>query len=130
MLPIQKYMVKQWQLITKKEFIENGIIDTKSHTYPDICKHAKSTVIQAQEDLVFKHFSDLYSVMQRDGHIAKDIYDNLVFSINTNYAGDKVPKPDEISQEMRHREFPLMLNPPEKGEVRFVRKKIKREIKS
>ena len=41
--------------------------------------------------------------MRRDGHISEEVYDRLGFSADSNYAGDIVPKPDEISQEMRHR---------------------------
>ena len=44
---------------TKKGFIVNGMIDDKTHTYPDIIKilqTCKQEVKQDQVDLVFKHF--------------------------------------------------------------------------
>ena len=84
----------------------NGMIDGKTHTYPDIIKMlqtCKQEVKQDQVDLVFKHFSTLYSIMKEEGHITEEVYDRLGFDPDTNYTGDTVSKPDEISNEMRHR---------------------------
>ena len=91
---------------TKKGFIVNGMIDENLHTYPDIIRMiqtCKSEISQKQEDLIFANFSELYQSMRRDGHISEEVYDRLGFTADSNYAGDYVPKPDEISQEMRHR---------------------------
>ena len=91
---------------TKKGFIVNGMIDGETHTYPDIIKMlqtCKQEVKQDQVDLVFKHFSTLYSIMKEEGHITEEVYDRLGFDPDTNYTGDTVSKPDEISNEMRHR---------------------------
>ena len=41
--------------------------------------------------------------MKQDGHITEDVYDRIGFMKDTNYAGAIVPKPDQISNEMRHR---------------------------
>ena len=82
------------------------MIDAATETYPDIVRMlqtCKSKVTQQQEDLMFAHFSELYSIMKRDGHITEEVYDRLGFVKDTNYAGEDVDKPDEISQEMRHR---------------------------
>ena len=82
------------------------MIDTAVETYPDIIKMiqtCKSKVTQQQEELLFSHFSELYNIMKRDGHITEDVYDRLGFSKDTDYEGKDVGKPDEISQEMRHR---------------------------
>ena len=91
---------------TKKGFVVNGMLDEQIHTYPDIIKMlrtCKQEVKKEQEDLVFKHFSELYTIMKTDGHITEEVYDRLGFISDTNYAGNKVDKPDNISQETRHR---------------------------
>ena len=66
------------------------------------CK-SEITQQQQQEDLLFDNLSELYQTMKRDGHITEDVHNQLGFPKDTNYAGNNVPKPDEISQEMRHR---------------------------
>ena len=91
---------------TKKGFIVNGMIDDKTETYPDIIKMlqtCKQEIPKEQEDLVFHNFSELYSIMKKDGHITEDVYDRLGFMQDTNYDGDIVLKPDGVTQEMRHR---------------------------
>ena len=91
---------------TTKGFIVNGMIDDITHTYPDIIQMlqtCKSKITQQQEDLVFEHFSQLYHTMKTHGHISEELYETLGFSADNNYDGCEVPKPDEISQEMRHR---------------------------
>ena len=91
---------------TKKGCIVNGMIDEKTETYPDINKMlntCKQEVKKEQVDKFFTHFSELYAIMKRDGHITEDVYDRLGFMTDSNYAGDFVPKPDQISNEMRHR---------------------------
>ena len=91
---------------TKKGCIVNGMIDELTETYPDIYKMlntCKQEVKKEQVDLFFTHFSELYSVMKQDGHITEDVYDRIGFMKDTNYSGTIVPKPDQISNEMRHR---------------------------
>ena len=91
---------------TKKGFIENGMIDSKTHTYPDLTmllRTCKSEFTQEHEDLFFKNFSKLYTAMKTDGHIKEELYDAIGFPSDTNYAGETVEKPDNIRQEMRHR---------------------------
>ena len=91
---------------TKKGFLVNGMLDKKINTYPDIIKMlrtCKQEVKKEQEDLVFKHFSELYSIMKTDGHITEEVYDRIGFITDTNYDGKMVNKPDNISQETRHR---------------------------
>ena len=56
----------------------------------------KQEVQKEQEDLVFKHFSELYSIMKTGGHITEEVYDRLGFISDTNYAGQTVDKPDNI----------------------------------
>ena len=60
-------------------------------------------VKQEYEDLLFDNFSILYQTMKDKGHIPEELYNCLNFPPDTNYAGDKVDKPDNISQDMRHR---------------------------
>ena len=91
---------------TKKGCIVNGMIDEAVETYPDIYKMlntCKQEVKKEQVDLFFTHFSELYSIMKKDGHITEGVYDRLGFMMDTNYAGKVVLKPDQISNEMRHR---------------------------
>ena len=91
---------------TKKGFIDNGMIYDKTHIYPDINKMlqtCKQEVTQDQVDLVFKHFPTLYAIMKAEGHIKEEVYDRIWFVIDTNYTNDIVQKPDEITNEMRHR---------------------------
>ena len=82
------------------------MIDAATETYPDIVRMLqtwKSKVTQQQEELVFFNFSELYTIMKRDDHITEEVYDRLGFVKDTDYASNDVDKPDEISQEMRHR---------------------------
>ena len=91
---------------TKKGCIVNGMIDEKTETYPDINKMlntCKQEVKTEQVDKFFTHFSELYAIMKRDGHITEDVYDRLGFITDSNYAGEFIHKPDQISNEMRHR---------------------------
>lgn len=91
---------------TKRRFIENGMIDKKIHMYPYIVKllqTCKSEIKQGAEDLIFTHFSELYTIMKIDGHIKEEVYDHLRFKSDSNYAGDTIDKTDGITQEMRHR---------------------------
>ena len=41
--------------------------------------------------------------MKQASHITEDIYDRLGFVQDTNYTGDIILKPNQISNEMRHR---------------------------
>ena len=92
---------------TKKGYIKNGMIDELTEIYPDIITMLQTCklqdVKQEYEDLLFDNFSILYQTMKSKGHIPEELYDQLGFPPDTNYAGDKVDKPDGISQEMRHR---------------------------
>ena len=82
------------------------MIDSNTHTFPDlICmlQTCKGDIKQEVEDTIIKNFSELYQEMNSKGHIEEEVYDRLQFPKDTNYAGDIIPKPDGISQEMRHR---------------------------
>ena len=49
---------------TKRGFIENGMIDEKSHLYPDVTmmvKTCKGEAKQEHKDLLFTNFSELYN---------------------------------------------------------------------
>ena len=102
-----------WDLLYDNEFkdekcyIENGMIDKNTHTYPDVIKMLQTCKLQEvkkeYEDLLFDNFSVLHKVMKNKDHIPKDIYVRLWFMPNTNYAEETVNKPDRISQEIRHR---------------------------
>ena len=66
------------------------MLDEKINTYPDMLKMlrtCKQEIQKEQEDLVFKHFSELYSIMKTDGHITEEVYDRLCFISDANYAG-------------------------------------------
>ena len=91
--------------MTKKGMVENGMLDAKTHTYPDITmllRTCKSEVKQEHVNLIFSHFSELYSIMKNEGHITEEVYDRMGFPTDTNYSGTEVKKPDTISQETRH----------------------------
>ena len=64
---------------TKKGFVENGMEDDKTHTYPDIHKMLKTCKLQdfkqEYENLLFANFSQLYQCMKNDGHIPEEVYD-------------------------------------------------------
>ena len=90
---------------TKRGFVENGMIDNKVHLCPDIyemIKTCKSEVLKEHKYLLFYSFLGLYSIMRIEGHIKEEVYDRLGFPSDTNYEGEKVDKPDNISQEMQH----------------------------
>ena len=93
--------------ITKKGYVENGMEDEETHTYPDVHNMLKTCKIQdfkqEYENLLFDNFSELYQTMKENGHIPEELYDRIGFPPNTNYNGDEIEKPDGISQEMRHR---------------------------
>ena len=101
------YAISMQPKTTKKGFIENGMLDEKTDTYPDIYKMMKTCKLkefkQEYEDLVLNNFSELYQCMKSHGHIPEEVYDRLGFVKDTNYDGKVVEKPDTISQEMRHR---------------------------
>ena len=66
----------------KRGFIENGMIDSKMHTYPDVTKMLKtykSEIKQEHGDLLFDNFSELYNLMKTEGHIKEEVYDLLGF---------------------------------------------------
>ena len=76
----------------KRGFIENGMIDSKSHLYPDVTmmlKTCKSEVKQEYEDLLFDNFSYLYKTMKTKGHIKEEVYDSLGFPKDTDYTARK-----------------------------------------
>ena len=91
---------------TKKGFVENGMEDNDTHTYPDIHKMLKTCKLQdfkqEYESLLSADFSQLYQCMKNDGHIPEEVYDQIGLPPDTNYEGEEVDKPDGISQEMRH----------------------------
>ena len=91
---------------TKRGFIENGMIDEQTHTYPDIVKMlqtCKADVKQEAKRIIFTHFYKMYTIMKTDGHIKEELYDRIGLDQDTNYAGDEIDKPDSITQEIRHR---------------------------
>ena len=91
---------------TKRGFIENGMIDSQLHLYPDMTKMlqtCKSEIKQEHEDLLLDNFSELYKLMKIEGNIKEEVYDCLGFPQDTDYSGAEVDKPDSISQETRHR---------------------------
>ena len=56
------------------------MIDEKTHTYPysiKMLQECKQEVKQEHKELIFLHFSELYSIMKIDGHIIEDIYNRL-----------------------------------------------------
>ena len=68
---------------TTKGFIVNGMIDVKTHPYPDIIKMlraCKYEVPKDQEETVFLHFSELYAILNIVGHIIRESYDRLGFN--------------------------------------------------
>ena len=91
---------------SKKGYIEDGMLDEKTNTYPDIYKMLKTFKLknfkQEYEDLVFDNFLKLYQCIKLHGHISKEVYNRLGFVKDANYDGKLVGKPDAISQEMRH----------------------------
>ena len=91
---------------TKKGFIVNGMIDSKTETYPDVTmllQTWKSEILQKHEDLLFNNFSELYQIMRKDGHIKEDVYKRMGFPSDTNYTGKEVDTSNTIHQEGRHR---------------------------
>ena len=66
---------------TKKGFVENGMEDEETHTYPDVFKMLKTCKLQdfkqEYENLLFDNFSELYQKMKNDGHIGEEVYDRL-----------------------------------------------------
>ena len=53
-------------------------------------------------DLFFSEFLRVVSNNKNMGRKPEEVYNCIDFVMVTNYAGDEVPKPDGISQEMRH----------------------------
>ena len=91
---------------TRKGFIENGMIDEYTETYPDIVRMlqtCKGEVSQVVEDIIFNNFSELYRMMKKEGHIKEEMYNRLGLPKDTNYDKEIIEKPDQIRQEMRHR---------------------------
>ena len=91
---------------TRKGFVENGMIDENTETYPDIVKMlqtCKGEISQQAEDIIFDNFSALYQMMKYEGHIKEEMYNYLGLPKDTNYEKEVVEKPDQIRQEMRHR---------------------------
>ena len=93
---------------TNKGYVENGMEDEETHTYPDVHKMLKTCKLQDfkqdYENLLFDNFSELYQTMKKNGHIPEEVYDRLGFPPDKNYSGDEIEKPDGIIQEMRHQE--------------------------
>ena len=65
-------------------------------------KYMQTGILKGTGRSFFTHFSELYSIVKRDGCIIEDVYDHLGFMKDTNYASDIVLKPDQVSNEMRH----------------------------
>ena len=92
---------------TKKGYVQNGMLDENTYTYPDLFKIMRTCKLsnfkKEYEDLIIDNFAELYTIMKNKGHIPEEVYDRLGIIKDTNYDGDEVEKPDGISQEMRHR---------------------------
>ena len=80
--------------ITKRGFIENGMIDAKVETYPDIIKMMRTCKLkdfrQEHEDLIIDNFSVLYQEMKETGQILEETFDRLKFPPDTGYSGEEV----------------------------------------
>ena len=80
--------------ITKKGFIENGMLDKNVYTYPDIKKMirtCKSTeFLQEHEDMIFNNFSELYQEFKKKGLVSEETYNRIGFPKDKDYAGQEV----------------------------------------
>ena len=84
---------------TRKGFIENGMIDEYTETYPDIVRMlqtCKGEVSQVVEDIIFNNFSELYRMMKKEGHIKEELYNRLGLPKDTNSYKEIIEKPDLI----------------------------------
>ena len=58
---------------TRKGFVENGMLDENTYTYPDLYKMLKTCKLkefkQEYEDLLLKNFSELYTTMKNMGSL-------------------------------------------------------------
>ena len=66
---------------TKKGYIESGLIDKITDTYPNIVNMLKNCKLQyfkkEYENIVFTHFSVLCTIMKTDGYIPEEVYERL-----------------------------------------------------
>ena len=73
--------------ITKRGFIENGMIHDKVETYPDIIKMMRTCKLkdfqQEHGDTIINIFSDLYQEMKEKGQILEKTFERLKFSRDT-----------------------------------------------
>ena len=80
--------------ITKRGFIENGMIDDKVETYPDIIKMMRTCKLkdfrQEHEDMIINNFSELYQEMKEKGQILEETFERLKFPRDTGYSGQEV----------------------------------------
>ena len=75
-------------------FIDNGMIDAKSYSYPDIdslvktCKTTKFT----KEILgtISKKFKSMYDEQVKIGHLSDDFMEGYGFKVDLNYVGDEI----------------------------------------
>ena len=77
---------------TKKGYVQNGMLDENTHTYPDLFKMMRTCKLsnfkKEYEDLIVENFTELYITMKNNGHIPEEVYDRLGFIKDTNYDGD------------------------------------------
>ena len=65
----------------KKGYVENGMEDEETHTYPDVHKMLKTCKIQdfkqEYENLLFDNLYELYQTMKNNDNIPEEVYDRL-----------------------------------------------------
>ena len=90
-----------------KGFIENGMIDKNTLTYPDFKKLLQTCKLsdfkREYEDLIVNNFNELYELTNECGHIPEDVFNRLGFPKDTDYDGDTVERQAAISNEMQQR---------------------------
>ena len=73
-------------------FVDNGMIDCKSYTYPDLfsivktCKTVKFT--NEMISRVSRHFTEMYEEQIRTGHLHDEFMEGYGFKVDRNYEGD------------------------------------------
>ena len=73
-------------------FIDNGMIDTMSYSYPDLnsivktCKTVKFT--NEMLGCIGKNFTAIYNEQVRTGHLNDQFMEGYGFKVDRNYAGD------------------------------------------
>ena len=73
-------------------FIDNGMIDTESYSYPDLYSIVKTykTVkfTNGMLGLISKNFTAIYEEQVRTGHLNDQFMEGYGFKFDCNYAGD------------------------------------------